>query len=86
LLPAAARNHLRDQSPLSRRRAPGYPGDEARVARMSLIEEGGEKRVRMANLAVVGSHEVNGVAELHSKLLEEDGAPRPSPSTGRIDS
>ena len=48
-----------------------YPGDEARVARMSLIEEGGEKRVRMANLAVVGSHEVNGVAELHSKLLEE---------------
>jgi starch phosphorylase len=48
-----------------------YPGDDARVARMSLIEEGGEKRVRMANLAVVGSHRVNGVAELHSKLLKE---------------
>ncbi len=48
-----------------------YPGDDARVARMSLIEESGEKRVRMANLAVVGSHRVNGVAELHSKLLRE---------------
>jgi glycogen phosphorylase len=48
-----------------------YPGDEARVARMSLIEEGGEKRVRMANLAVVGGHRVNGVAELHTKLLKE---------------
>ena len=48
-----------------------YPGDDARVARMSLIEEGGEKRVRMANLAVVGSHRVNGVAELHSELLEK---------------
>jgi starch phosphorylase len=47
-----------------------YPGDDARVARMSLIEEGGVKRVRMANLAVVGSHKVNGVAELHSELLE----------------
>src|SRR6476660_2488200 len=48
-----------------------YPGDDARVARMSLIEEGGEKRVRMANLAVVGSHRVNGFAELHSKLLKQ---------------
>ena len=48
-----------------------YPGDDARVARMSLIEEGGEKRVRMANLAVVGSHKVNGVAQLHSDLLKE---------------
>ena len=48
-----------------------YPGDDARVARMSLIEEGGEKRVRMANLAVVGSHKVNGVAQLHSELLKE---------------
>ena len=48
-----------------------YPGDDTRVARMSLIEEGGEKRVRMANLAVVGSHSVNGVAQLHSELLEK---------------
>jgi glycogen phosphorylase len=48
-----------------------YPGDDARVARMSLIEEGGEKRVRMANLAVVGSHKVNGVAELHTELLKQ---------------
>lgn len=48
-----------------------YPGDEARVARLSLIDEAGEKRVRMANLATVGSHAVNGVAALHSKLLRE---------------
>jgi starch phosphorylase len=48
-----------------------YPGDEARLARMSLIDEGGEKRIRMAHLAVVGSHTVNGVAALHSRLLRE---------------
>ncbi len=48
-----------------------FPGDDARVARMSLIDEGGEKRVRMANLATVGSRMVNGVAALHSRLLRE---------------
>ena len=48
-----------------------YPGDAARVARVSLIDESGEKRVRMANLATVGSHAVNGVAELHSRLLRQ---------------
>jgi starch phosphorylase len=47
-----------------------FPGDEARVARMSLIDEGGHKRVRMAHLATVGSHAVNGVAALHSDLLK----------------
>jgi starch phosphorylase len=47
-----------------------FPGDEARVARMSLIDEGGDKRVRMAHLATVGSHAVNGVAALHSDLLK----------------
>jgi len=47
-----------------------FPGDEARVARMSLIGEEGEKRVRMAHLATVGSHAVNGVAALHSELLK----------------
>lgn len=46
------------------------PGDEARVARLSLIDEAGDKRVRMAHLATVGSHAVNGVAELHSSLLK----------------
>ena len=46
-----------------------YPSDEPRVARMSLIEEGPEQKVRMANLAIVGSHSTNGVAEIHSKLL-----------------
>ena len=48
-----------------------FPGDEARVARMSLIDEAGEKRVRMAHLATVGSHAVNGVAALHSTLLQQ---------------
>ncbi|HEX2818659.1 MAG TPA: glycogen/starch/alpha-glucan phosphorylase [Streptosporangiaceae bacterium] len=46
-----------------------YPGDSGRLARMSLIQEGPEHRVRMANLAVVGSFAVNGVAELQSRLL-----------------
>jgi starch phosphorylase len=48
-----------------------YPGDEDRVRRMSLIDEVGEKSVRMAHLATVGSNRVNGVAALHSRLLTE---------------
>ena len=48
-----------------------YPGDEGRVARVSLIQEGPERRVRMANLAVVGAFAVNGVAELQSRLLTQ---------------
>jgi starch phosphorylase len=47
------------------------PGDEGRVQRMSLIDEAGGRRVRMANLACVGSHAVNGVAALHSELLKQ---------------
>jgi len=47
------------------------PGDEALVARVSVIDEAGEKSVRMANLACVGSHSVNGVAALHTRLLEQ---------------
>ena len=45
-----------------------FPDDNERLARMSLINEAGEKSVRMANLACVGSHAVNGVAALHTKL------------------
>jgi glycogen phosphorylase len=48
-----------------------WPGDKDRLARMSLIEEGPEQQVRMAYLAIVGSYSVNGVAELHSKLLQQ---------------
>jgi starch phosphorylase len=48
-----------------------WPGDKDRLARMSLIEEGHEQQVRMAYLAIVGSNSVNGVAELHSKLLQQ---------------
>ena len=47
-----------------------YPGDDGKVERMSIIDESGEKYVRMANLAVVGSHAINGVAELHSELVK----------------
>jgi starch phosphorylase len=46
-----------------------YPGDNARLARMSLIEDVPVKQVRMAHLAVVGTHSTNGVAEMHSELL-----------------
>jgi starch phosphorylase len=46
-----------------------FPGDDGRVARMSLIEEGPAKHVRMANVAIVGSHSTNGVAAIHSALL-----------------
>ncbi|MFO0843070.1 MAG: glycogen/starch/alpha-glucan phosphorylase [Gemmataceae bacterium] len=46
-----------------------YPGDNNRVQRMSLIEESPVKQVRMAHLAAVGTHSINGVAEIHSDLL-----------------
>jgi starch phosphorylase len=46
-----------------------FPGDEVRVERVSLIEEGDQRKVRMANLAIVGSHSTNGVAAIHSGLL-----------------
>src|SRR6266446_7408906 len=48
-----------------------WPGDVKRLQRMSIIEEGQKKQVRMAHLAVVGSHSINGVAALHSKHLQE---------------
>jgi len=48
-----------------------FPGDERRVVRMSLIQEDDGRRVRMANLACAGSHAINGVAELHTRLLKQ---------------
>jgi glycogen phosphorylase len=48
-----------------------YPGDSERVQRMSLIEETPARQVRMANLAIAGTHSINGVAQIHSKLLRE---------------
>jgi starch phosphorylase len=49
-----------------------FPGDEARVQRLSLIDSHGEPRLRMANLACVGCHAINGVAALHTELLESE--------------
>ncbi len=49
-----------------------FPGNEEILARLSLIDESGERYVRMANLASVASHAINGVAELHSELLKQD--------------
>ncbi len=49
-----------------------YPGDNDRLFRMSLIDESGDKYVRMANLACVGSHAINGVAALHTELVKQD--------------
>jgi starch phosphorylase len=48
-----------------------YPGDNDRLARMSIIDEKGKRYVRMAHLAVIGSQAVNGVAELHTELVKE---------------
>jgi glycogen phosphorylase len=46
-----------------------FVGDDARAARMSIVEEGTVRKIRMANLAIVGSHSTNGVAAIHSELL-----------------
>ena len=46
-----------------------WPGDDAKKAELSIVQEGLPKRIRMAHLAVVGSHHVNGVAELHTRLI-----------------
>ncbi len=52
-----------------------WPLDLDRLRRMSVIEEGGEKQVRMAHLAIIGSHSVNGVSALHSELLQTSLVP-----------
>ncbi|WP_420267006.1 glycogen/starch/alpha-glucan phosphorylase [Candidatus Magnetominusculus dajiuhuensis] len=49
-----------------------YPGDAGRLGRMSIIEEGDEKKVRMANLSIVGSRSVNGVSALHSEIIKNE--------------
>ena len=47
-----------------------YPNDTELLRRMSIIDDGGDQRVRMAHLAIVGSHKVNGVAEIHTQLMK----------------
>ncbi|MFA7281939.1 MAG: glycogen/starch/alpha-glucan phosphorylase [Sterolibacterium sp.] len=48
-----------------------FPGDSDMLRRMSIIEEGGGRKIRMAHLAIVGSHKVNGVARIHSELMKQ---------------
>ena len=48
-----------------------YPGDTDRLRRMSIIDETGGRRIRMAHLAIVGSHKVNGVAQIHTELMKQ---------------
>jgi starch phosphorylase len=48
-----------------------YPGDDARRRALSIIDDGGDRRVRMAHLAIIGSRRVNGVAQLHSDLMRQ---------------
>jgi glycogen phosphorylase len=48
-----------------------YPGDHDRQRRLSIIDDGGDRRVRMAHLAIIGSHRVNGVAQMHSDLMRK---------------
>jgi starch phosphorylase len=48
-----------------------FPGDDSRVKAVSLVEEGSQRKIRMANLAIVGSHSTNGVAAIHSDLLRK---------------
>ena len=52
-----------------------FPGDTSKLTRMSLIEEGPEKKIRMANLAIVGSFSINGVAEIHTELVKHNLVP-----------
>jgi starch phosphorylase len=52
-----------------------WPGDNDRLRRMSLIEEGPTKQMRMAHLAIIGGHSVNGVAAVHSRLVQTDLVP-----------
>jgi glycogen phosphorylase len=52
-----------------------WPGDKARLGRMSLIEEGKTKQVRMAHLAIAGSHSINGVAAVHTELVKKELVP-----------
>ncbi|HEY2676756.1 MAG TPA: glycogen/starch/alpha-glucan phosphorylase [Steroidobacteraceae bacterium] len=49
-----------------------FPNDAARRARLSIVDDGGERRLRMAHLAIAGSHRVNGVAQLHSDLMRKN--------------
>eukprot|EP01100_Stratorugosa_tubuloviscum_P010908 TRINITY_DN475_c0_g1_i1.p1 TRINITY_DN475_c0_g1~~TRINITY_DN475_c0_g1_i1.p1 ORF type:complete len:855 (-),score=388.61 TRINITY_DN475_c0_g1_i1:121-2685(-) len=48
-----------------------FPGDEAKLGRLSIIQEGPVKKIRMAHLAIIGSHCVNGVAKIHSEIIKE---------------
>jgi starch phosphorylase len=79
MLEAAVPRHLQIIYEINRRFldrvSAAYPGDSARLKRMSLIDESTPKHVRMANLAVIGSHSINGVSSVHSQLIRTSLVP-----------
>jgi starch phosphorylase len=79
LLESVLPRHLQIISEIDRRfleeTAVAYPGDRERLKRMSLIEETTPKQLRMANLAVVGSHSINGVSAIHTRLIQTSLVP-----------
>ena len=76
-------DHLRDQQPLPRPGPCRFPGDDDRVRRMSLIGEDGGRSIRMAYLATVGSHAINGVAAMHSGTGQRTPSSETSTKCGR---
>ena len=73
--PGTSKSSTRSTGDFSIRFAAAIPRTPAAIARMSLIEEGPVKKVRMANLAIVGSHSINGVAAIHTELLKSHVVP-----------
>ena len=80
---AICRSSTRSTTASSTRSRQRFPDDDERCRRMSIIEEGGEQRVRMAHLAIVGSHSVNGVAALHTRDPQGRASSATSTSCGR---
>ena len=78
---ATRRSSTRSTAASSTSSAARFGADDARSRRMSIIEEGDEQRVRMAHLAIVGSHAVNGVAELHTEILKTPASSTTSTSS-----
>ena len=82
---AADADHLRDQRRGADRGARALGFTDAQIANVSLIDEGGSRRVRMGQLAFVGSHSINGVSALHTELMKKTVFCRPQQALSRPD-